>query len=62
LFIFAGLLMVNGAWLRLNKEDLPLKKPTKERLTKWITSGADIFFWLLLALLVGSAIVIKFYA
>lgn len=62
LFCFAGLLMVNGSWLRFNLPDLPLSKKLQTSVKKWVAKGADIFFWLLLALIVGAAIVFKFYA
>ena len=62
LFIFGGVLAVNGAWLRLNEGDMPLSKSVTKRLSRWMASGADIFVWLLLALVVGSAIFFKFYA
>lgn len=62
LFIFAGLLLVNGAWLRLNVADWPLlTKPAKERLSARTAAGADIFAWTLLAVAVLATIAVKFY-
>lgn len=54
---FSGLLLVNGAWLRVNADDLP----GKHYLHRAIKSGADLFVWLLLAVLMAAAIVFKFY-
>lgn len=55
-FCFAGLLMVNGAWLRGNAADLP----GKVWLERAKHSGADIFAWLLLAATVALAMIIHF--
>lgn len=60
LFCFSGLLLVNGAWLRLNATDLPIGVRARSTLKRAIGSGADIFIWVLLALLVGFAMLLRF--
>jgi uncharacterized membrane protein len=54
---FAGLLAVNGSWLRINAGDLPFGKKTVQRA---IRSGADIFGWLLLVAAMAIAIALRF--
>lgn len=52
-FNFAGLVVVNFAWLRLNAPDLPIPQRCYKRLQRGIASGADIFGWILLVLIVA---------
>lgn len=60
IFCFIGLLLVNWGWLRLNAEDLPTGERSRVFVNRSITSGADIFMWVLLALLVVFAMILKF--
>jgi uncharacterized membrane protein len=60
IFCFAGLLMVNWAWLRLNVVDLPFGERGRAALTHAIAKGADIFGWFLLTALVAFAMVLRF--
>lgn len=59
-FCFIGLLMVNGAWLRLNVGDLPLNSHAKAWLFYTVRHQYDVFIWLLLGLVVGAVILLKF--
>lgn len=61
IFCFAGLLLVNWAWLRINAADVPIGKRGRAALARLITIGADIFVWILLAVLVGFAMLLRFY-
>lgn len=60
LFCFAGLLMVNWAWLRLNVQDLPFSKQVIAKLQGWIKSGLDTFGWAALAAVVAIAMALRF--
>ncbi len=61
LFCFAGLLLVNWGWLRHNAADLPIGERGRALLACGIKSGADIFGWVLLAVAVAFAMVLRFY-
>jgi len=56
LFCFAGLLIVNWAWLRINVRDLPMA----QELHKVITKNYDTLGWVLLGLAVALIMVIMF--
>lgn len=60
LFCFAGLLMVNWAWLRLNAGDLPFSKAVKTKLQGAIKSNYDTFGWAILAAVVAIAMALRF--
>ncbi len=60
IFCFAGLLLVNGAWLRLNAHDLPVGERGRKALSRAIASGADIFGWFILAAIVAFAMLFRF--
>ena len=60
IFCFGGLLLVNWGWLRLNAADLPIGQRGRTFVKRCIASGADIFVWILLALAVGFAMVLRF--
>ncbi len=60
IFCFAGLLMVNWGWLRLNAADLPIGPRGRAALARCIAAGGDIFGWALLGLLVAFAMLLKF--
>lgn len=57
---FAGLLLVNAAWLRINVGDLPLSSGAKKSLKRAIQKGADLFLWFLLAVVVTFAMLLRF--
>lgn len=61
IFCFGGLLLVNWGWLRLNAADLPIGERGRAFVSRRIASGADIFMWILLALAVVFAMVLRFY-
>jgi uncharacterized membrane protein len=61
IFCFAGLLLVNWGWLRINAADLPIGDHARARLQRSIASGADIFAWMLLAMALAFAMVLRFY-
>jgi uncharacterized membrane protein len=60
IFCFAGLLLVNWGWLRLNAPDLPIGERGRAFLQRRIASGADIFMWILLGLAVAFAMILRF--
>lgn len=60
IFCFAGLLIVNWGWLRINAEDLPIGARGRAAVARAITSGADIFGWLVIGLLMGFIMILKF--
>ena len=60
LFCFSGVLLLNGAWLRLNYRDYPLSKKAIARFDKWINMGADIFILGLIAAMIAAWALIKF--
>lgn len=60
IFCFAGLLLVNWGWLRLNATDLPIGDRGRAFVKRRIETGMDIFFWVLLAVVVGFAMIIRF--
>lgn len=61
IFCFAGLLLVNWGWLRLNAADLPIGERGRAFIKRGIETGADIFVWILLALGLGFAMLLRFY-
>lgn len=61
IFCFVGLLLVNWGWLRLNAADLPIGKRGRAFVSRHIKTGADIFAWVLLAITVAFAMVLRFY-
>jgi uncharacterized membrane protein len=60
IFCFAGLLLVNWGWLRLNAADLPIGVRGRALLARGIETGADVFGWFVLAALVAFAMVLRF--
>ena len=62
LFCFAGLLMVNWAWLRINAAELPFISPRgRACLVRAIKNGVDTLAWLLIAAIVALAMFLQFY-
>jgi hypothetical protein len=61
LFCFAGLLLVNWAWVRVNAHDLPIGNRGRAILGQVIQSNIDTFAWALLAALVALAMLLSFY-
>jgi uncharacterized membrane protein len=60
IFCFVGLLLVNWGWLRLNASDLPIGERGRAFVKRRIETGADIFAWILLALAVAFAMILRF--
>jgi hypothetical protein len=60
-FCFAGLLIANWGWLRINAADLPLPPRHRQRLAWIIKTGADTFGWAILGLLVAFVIALKLF-
>jgi len=58
---FTGLLIVNWAWLRLNVNDISKNVNTRKKLNNMIKTGADLFIWIVIALVVVGAILFQFY-
>lgn len=55
-FCYAGVILINAGWLRINAADLPGHKT----LNRWTQSGADIFIWIVWALFISFIILMKF--
>lgn len=53
IFCFAGLLMINATWLRVNAAEWHLSK-------RVIKNGMDIFAWIVLALAIAFAMTLQF--
>jgi len=60
IFCFVGLLLVNWGWLRLNAADLPIGERGRAFVKRRIETGADIFVWILLALALAFAMIVRF--
>lgn len=60
LLCFAGLLLINWGWLRLNATDMPIGQKGRRILANGITQGTDIIVWFLLAAAVALAMIIRF--
>lgn len=60
IFCFIGLLLVNGAWLRVNATDLPISNNAKAWLMFLIRKKYDILIWLVLGLVVAAAMMLRF--
>jgi len=61
IFCFAGLLLINWGWLRLNAADLPIGERARTILAHAITKNYDVLGWCILATLVAMAMLIRFY-
>jgi uncharacterized membrane protein len=61
LFCFAGLLLVNWAWVRINAADLPIGERGRRALAAFIKTDKDTFAWALLATIVALAMLLRFY-
>jgi uncharacterized membrane protein len=60
IFCFGGLLLVNWGWLRLNADDFPVGERGRAFLKRHIAAGADIFVWIMLALALAFAMMLRF--
>lgn len=60
IFCFGGLLMLNWGWLRINASDFPTSQRGRKILAKVISSGMDIFGWLLIGIVVAFAMIMRF--
>lgn len=61
IFCFVGLLLVNWAWLRINTDELPMGDHGQATLLRLTQYGADTFIWVLLAVIVAFAMLLRFY-
>lgn len=61
LFCYSAVIAMNWAWFRLQYKELPLKKSTAAKLTKFVESGGDTFVALLWAIAIASMIIFKFW-
>lgn len=57
---YGAVLVISGSWLRLNHKDMRLNKTYRHFLEKAITKNYDVFFWLLIAIIITFEAVIKF--
>lgn len=61
IFCFAGLLLINAAWLRLNAWDLPLGDRINKILARAINRDVDLVAWFVLGAAVALAMMGRFY-
>ena len=61
IFCFGGLLLVNGTFVRINANDLPIGARGRAVLARMIQSGSDIFIWVLIAALLAFAMLLRFW-
>jgi uncharacterized membrane protein len=59
-FCYGGVLLISGAWFRLNYKELHLDKSVQRVADLMVSSGADIFLWCLIALVIVLEAIIKF--
>jgi uncharacterized membrane protein len=59
IFCYAGVLTINVAWFRLNYKDIHFSKTIARKLDRVVVSGADIFFWGLVALSIVLEAILK---
>lgn len=57
---YSAVILMNVAWLRINKNDLGLSRKNQKYLDSTITSNKDIFLWLAWAIIIASMIIFKF--
>lgn len=60
IFCLAGLFLVNWGWLRLNAADLPIGRRGRVAVAHVIAKDYDVFAWIILALIVASAMILRF--
>lgn len=60
IFCYLGVLAISGAWFRLNYKDWPIGKGAQKVVDRMVASGADIFIWCLIALVMVLEAIIKF--
>ncbi len=58
---YSGVILINWAWLRINKNELRLSKKASSKLNDLISKGADTFFWILWAISIAFMLAYKFY-
>jgi uncharacterized membrane protein len=58
-FCYAGALTINAVWVRLNYKDLPVNRKFARILNRIVSSGADIFFWFLVAVSIVAEAFLK---
>lgn len=59
---YAGVILINWGYLRLNAEDLPLSHKLRSKLMAHIKKGNDSFIWVLYALGFFAMFAFKFWA
>ncbi len=60
IFCIAGLLLTNTALLRINASDLPIPKPYRDTLSRYMASGADYFVWAVYAVVLAAMLAFRF--
>lgn len=60
LICFGGLLLLNGAWFRLHAREIAHNQPANSTLSRMLVSGADVFIWAMIGLLLLVAIYLRF--
>ena len=55
-----GLLLVNGAWLRLNYTDIKLHAKVNAAIKNLVANGFDILIWLIIAIFIVGAALFQF--
>lgn len=60
IFCYSSVLVISGVWFRLNYKDMPVSKKVQRLFNRAVSSGYDIFLWLLIALIIITEALIKF--
>ncbi len=60
IFCFAGLLLVNWGWMRLDAADLPIGEHGRAFVKHCIETNIDTIIWILLGLAVAFAMLLRF--
>ena len=55
-----GLLLINGAWLRLNYTDIKLHAKVNAAIKNLVANGFDILIWLIIAIFIIGAALFQF--
>jgi uncharacterized membrane protein len=60
LFCYAGVLLINSAWFRLNYKNLTSNKDLQQKFDWAVSKGADLFFWFMIAAIIALEAILKF--
>jgi hypothetical protein len=61
LFCYAAVIVMNWAWFRLHYDELPLRKPARRSLERFVQAGGDIMIAIVWTLIIAAMIVTRFW-